>query len=86
MNWQHDQFRKVVLNAIAWTAHAEVPENGLQSPTPTEEEMKSNQDYPQPNNWKFAPPKTEVKQSATEKPAAQPVAKKKSLSLSTAAR
>lgn len=77
VNWQHDQFRKVVLNAIAWTAHAEVPENGLQSPTPTEEEMKSNQDYPQPNNWKFAPPKTEVKQSATEKPAAQPVAKKK---------
>jgi len=86
VNWQHDQFRKVVLNAIAWTAHAEVPENGLQSPTPTEEEMKSNQDYPQPNNWKFAPPKTEVKQTATEKPAAQPVAKKKSLSLSTAAR
>lgn len=86
VNWQHDQFRKVVLNAIAWTAHAEVPENGLQSPTPTEEEMKSNQDYPQPNNWKFAPPKTEVKQTATEKPAAQPVAKKKSLNLSTAAR
>lgn len=86
VNWQHDDFRKVVLNAIAWTAHAEVPENGLQSPTPTEEEMKSNQDYPQPNNWKFAPPKTEVKQTATEKPAAEPVAKKKSLSLSTAAR
>ncbi|MFN3161592.1 MAG: family 16 glycoside hydrolase [Rubinisphaera brasiliensis] len=86
VNWQHDDFRKVVLNAIAWTAHAEVPKNGLQSPTPTEEEMKSNQDYPQPNNWKFAPPKTEVKQTATEKPAAQLVAKKKSLNLSTAAR
>ncbi|MEO0413942.1 MAG: ThuA domain-containing protein, partial [Verrucomicrobiota bacterium] len=27
-SWQDDNFRKTLLNAIAWTAHVEVPENG----------------------------------------------------------
>lgn len=43
-NWQHDAFRTLVLNAILWTAHVEVPANGVPSPTPTEEEMKANLD------------------------------------------
>lgn len=45
-NWQDDNFRKVVLNAICWIAHEEVPENGVPSETPSEEELKLNQDYP----------------------------------------
>ena len=45
-NWQHDDFRKVVLNAIAWTAHVEIPPFGVTSNTPTAAELKSNQDYP----------------------------------------
>ena len=45
-NWQNDQFRKLVLNAIAWTAHCEVPENGVESSTPTELDLEANQDYP----------------------------------------
>jgi hypothetical protein len=30
-NWTNDEFRKVVLNALVWVAHAEVPPNGVDS-------------------------------------------------------
>ncbi len=43
-NWQHDDHRGVVLNAIAWIAGLEVPEKGVPSETPSEEEMKANLD------------------------------------------
>ena len=43
-SWQDDNFRKVVLNAILWTAQVEVPENGLESRTPTDDEMMRNLD------------------------------------------
>ncbi|MGC6424128.1 MAG: ThuA domain-containing protein [Lentimonas sp.] len=49
-NWQHDDFRKVVLNAIAWTAHVEIPEDGVVSATPTDAELELNQDYPKPKS------------------------------------
>lgn len=45
-NWQDDNFRKVVLNAIAWIAHIEVPADGVLSSTPTDEQLLENQDYP----------------------------------------
>ncbi len=45
-NWQDDNFRKVVLNAIGWIAHVEIPENGIPSSTPTMNELMENQDYP----------------------------------------
>jgi type 1 glutamine amidotransferase len=43
-NWQHDDHRGVVLNAIAWMAGVEVPESGVPSETPSDEEMKANMD------------------------------------------
>lgn len=43
-NWQQDDFRRVVLNAIVWIAGLEVPEKGVPSKTPTDEEMKANLD------------------------------------------
>lgn len=52
-NWQHDQFRKIVLNAIAWTAGAEVASHGVNSPTPSVEQMEANQDESRPGNWKY---------------------------------
>ncbi|WP_437186974.1 PVC-type heme-binding CxxCH protein [Planctomicrobium sp. SH668] len=55
VNWQHDDFRKVVLNAILWTAHGEVPENGVESPSLSKEEMEANQDEPAPADFKFHP-------------------------------
>jgi type 1 glutamine amidotransferase len=30
-NWKTDDFRKLVLNGIAWTAHVEVPQKGVES-------------------------------------------------------
>eukprot|EP00913_Durusdinium_trenchii_P028342 g26570.t1 len=49
-NWGHDQFRKLMLNAIAWTAHVEVPKNGVPSKRLTVKDLMKNQDYkPRPN-------------------------------------
>jgi len=42
-NWGDDNFRKIVLNAILWTAKAEVPTDGVQS-TVTKEELEQNLD------------------------------------------
>jgi type 1 glutamine amidotransferase len=42
-NWGGDDFRKVVLNAILWMAHADVPSDGVQSAV-TPEELKVNLD------------------------------------------
>jgi hypothetical protein len=41
-NWQQDDFRKLVLNALVWTARGEVPPAGVASPTPTDAEMEMN--------------------------------------------
>ena len=53
-NWQHDDFRKLVLNAILWTARMNVPEQGVPSATPTQQELEANQDYPKPEPKKTA--------------------------------
>lgn len=50
-NWAHDQFRTLVLNAIAWCARIEIPEQGLRTTTPTIEELLANQDEPPPANF-----------------------------------
>jgi len=42
-NWGDDNFRKIVLNAILWTAKADVPADGVQS-TVTTEELAQNLD------------------------------------------
>lgn len=42
-NWMNDNYRKLVLNAIAWAAQIEVPETGIISKTPTEEYLISLQ-------------------------------------------
>ncbi len=44
VSWQDENFRKIVLNAILWTAGVEVPGNGVPSTTPTDEEIKANLD------------------------------------------
>lgn len=43
-NWQQDDFRRVVLNAIVWISGTGVPATGVPSKTPTEDEMKANLD------------------------------------------
>ena len=48
-NWGDANFRKVVLNAIAWTAHADVPTNGVGGDNPTRAQLEENQDFKKPN-------------------------------------
>ena len=50
-NWAQDDFRKTVLNAIAWIAKEEVPENGVQSTRPTVDDLLANQDEPVPAHF-----------------------------------
>ena len=47
-NWGDPNFRKIVLNAIVWTAKAEVPENGVSDKKVLLEDLEENQDFPQP--------------------------------------
>jgi uncharacterized protein (TIGR03067 family) len=42
-NWGNDDFRRLVLNAILWTAHMEVPADGLSSQV-SEDDLKKNLD------------------------------------------
>ena len=42
-NWGNENFRKVVLNALLWVAHAEVPSNGVECPV-ADEDLKKNLD------------------------------------------
>jgi type 1 glutamine amidotransferase len=42
-NWANDDFRKLVLNAIVWSAKGDIPQDGIQS-TVTPEELKENLD------------------------------------------
>ncbi|MEZ6130419.1 MAG: family 16 glycoside hydrolase [Planctomycetaceae bacterium] len=50
-NWGNRNFRTLVLNAIAWTAHAEVPTGGVPSPAVDVEMLLANQDEPVPDNF-----------------------------------
>jgi len=43
-NWGAPDFRKVVLNAIVWTAHGEVPAAGVESPPVKMEMLEANMD------------------------------------------
>lgn len=38
-NWKHADFRKMILNAIAWTGRAEVPEGGVEAKFYSREEI-----------------------------------------------
>ncbi|TWU06103.1 PVC-type heme-binding CxxCH protein [Stieleria varia] len=51
-NWGDENFRKVMLNAIVWTAHGEVPANGVTTANPTQEDLEANQDEPKPGEQK----------------------------------
>ena len=40
-NWKHDDFRRLLLNAIGWSAGVEVPEGGVESSFYTHEEIRA---------------------------------------------
>jgi hypothetical protein len=43
-NWGNENFRKLVLNGIAWTARVEVPKNGVPAPALSEADLMVNLD------------------------------------------
>ncbi len=44
INWQNDDFRKIVLNAILWTAKVPIPENGCPAPIISDKQIRENLD------------------------------------------
>ena len=54
-NWGIDDQRKLVLNAIVWTAKGEVPADGVPSHV-TPEDLEANLDYKAPRNVLATPP------------------------------
>jgi hypothetical protein len=53
-NWAHDDFRKLVLNAMVWLAGAEVPPDGVQTPRPDTQRLLLNFEKPVPSRINFA--------------------------------
>ena len=72
-NWAIDEFRKLVLNAIVWTARMEVPKEGVKSKTVTKEMLNKNLDRPNKNKPIELPTEALLQQ----KPMKQPDLKKK---------
>ena len=50
-NWGNRDFRTLVLNAIAWTAHVNVPKGGVPSRDLTVDDLLANQDYDVPGDF-----------------------------------
>ncbi len=50
-NWADPNFRRVVLNAIVWTAGADVPNSGVAVSAVDLAQLKENQDFDQTANW-----------------------------------
>lgn len=44
VNWQNDQFRKIILNALCWVSKVEVPAEGVGSAPVSNQEIKRNLD------------------------------------------
>lgn len=41
-NWEHPQFRKLILNALVWTAGVDVPEKGIDAKFYSDDEVKAH--------------------------------------------
>lgn len=54
-DWKHDDHRRILLNAIAWTGGVEIPDAGLPDSTPSDEELFQYQDSPPVDGWKPMP-------------------------------
>jgi type 1 glutamine amidotransferase len=55
-NWGHPMQRKLVLNAIAWAAKADVPATGIETPRVTIEDLEANNEEDPSRAWLGLPP------------------------------
>lgn len=53
-NWGNDNFRKLILNAIVWTAKLDVPSDGVNAGTITVDDLLTNHDEPIPADFNKA--------------------------------
>ena len=53
-NWGNDQFRKLILNAIVWTAGTDVPADGVPAGKVTVDDLLQNHDEPIPADFNKA--------------------------------
>ena len=49
--WADDNYRKLVLNAVAWIAGADIPAGGIATPRPTLEDLEADQDEAPPKDF-----------------------------------
>lgn len=52
--YAHNDFRKLMLNALCWIAKVEVPRDGVPTATPTVEQMQANLRGSRPKEWTTA--------------------------------
>ena len=65
-NWGHDDIRRLVANAIRWTAGDEIPVRGTSIPGPVGlQELLENQDYPRPKDLDLDKIKNEFRLTST---------------------
>ncbi len=50
-SWAHDDYRKLVLNGLAWVSGIEMPEDGVRSRRPEFKELLENLDKPLPEGF-----------------------------------
>lgn len=65
-NWAIDDFRRLVLNAILWTAKVEVPEDGVHSEPVTEAQLNENLDPKDKMEFIALPSAADLNQPAAE--------------------
>lgn len=54
-DWKHDDFRRVLLNGLAWSAGLTIPANGVGDTQPDDKELLENMDSPPAPGWKPMP-------------------------------
>ncbi len=52
-NWGDANFRRLVLNAIVWTAHGSITEDGVRDASVSTQQLEENQDEPRPEGFKL---------------------------------
>lgn len=67
-NWGVDSNRKMILNALVWLCKMEVPSNGVESATPSLDDLKKNQDWPLPEKFNFAEIEKRIREGNAPKP------------------
>ncbi len=79
-NFEEDNFRKCVLNGVAWTAGLEIPANGIETTRPTRDELTQlavQYGGPKPEPKPAAAPAPQAKANADAKPKVMPEPPKK---------